>query len=535
MEGILAIDPKEVEKQASIRKYYLTRSHSMYDAVKSHDSSRGSGVLSSEANTAVSSLEVFLGTYDVFKKSVAGKIAGATSTADVRYKEQFVDMFSLYAGAAAAASLISKSGNENEQLPLPGRHGIDFSKGEYLILDDLVKTFMNGVNRSAGGKALVSYANDLYKWVMEEAVKCHASPKIEPMVRQAEASHIQVDGIIIRGFSHSSKSNTPDTSLQPVTREDYVGNKELVRTLEHAIIELFDYDFRKKKNPQIEHGGFQQTYTLWGSGGTGKSTGIALILGEAEEKAKKIGIPFHIRKLDDFKDKYYGESVKNLKAVFDEINRGDAVYAVVLEDIDTVFFARDELKNSPEDKAVLGKLMNLLEGFASPMLGNYVLFATSNHPLCGDGPLMDRLKQGQMQVMGAQNPDEYIAVFQSKLRDGIKNGYVSANNWNDIGTLAKKYELSNRDVRNICLDVMKTTKNHSRPDNYYTMDFDKRSDYLSRNRNAVTGGTIALAIERYAREKAEQAKKDFEESVKSGIERVKVNSEIAKRAKEMGL
>jgi hypothetical protein len=95
--------------------------------------------------------------------------------------------------------------------------------------------------------------------------------------------------------------------------------------------------------------------------------------------------------------------------------------------------------------------------------------------------------------------------------------------------------LSNRDVRNICLDVLKLTKNYDRPDNFHSMNYREKSDFLTHQRKAVSGKDIASAIEKYAFEKEEQAKREFDEEVRRGLERVKVNAEIAKRAKEMGL
>lgn len=535
MDGILAIDQKEVEKQVGVRKWYLTRTHGFYDAVKSHDSSRSTGVLSSEANTSVNSLQTFLATYDVFKKSVASRIASTCTTVDPRSREQFVELFSVYAGAAAASSLISKTGSEVEQVPLPGKHQIDFSRGDYLILDDLVKTYTNGLNRATNGKVILSYANDLYGWIIEQAVQQQNSPKFEVLARQAESSSVQVDGIIIRGFNYASKSSIPDEVVKEIAREDYIGNTGLIEALENSITELFDYDFKEKKNPHLALGGFQQTFTLWGPGGTGKTSGIELVVGEAYKKAKKLGIPFHARQLKDFKNMYYGESEKAIGKFFDEINKGDAVNAVIIEDIDTVFFARESLKDSPADKAVLGKLMNTLEGFASPSLGNYVLFATSNHPLQGDGPLMDRLKQGQIEVKGAQNPDEYIAVFQSKLRHAVKSKCVAANNWGDIGSLAMKHGFSNRDIRNICLDVLTLTKKYDRPDNFHSMNYAQKSEFIANHRNQISGSAITDMMQKYAVATEAQKQKEFDEEVKRGVERLKVNAEILRQAKRLGI
>lgn len=532
MPEVVQVDPKLVEDKINIARRNLRKPGlNFYEEIASRDSPLGSGTLSLEASIAVSSFEKFIGTAAAFRESINrnGLLDGYACAHDV--KEQFADMFSLFVGAAAGNAVIDKAGNEVKPIPLGGKHGIDFTRGDYFVLDDLVSTYISGTSRSRNGETLVSYTRDFYDWVIGQAVEQHKDSRFADLVRKAEGAHVKVNGFIVNGL-HCREFDKAQTTPAAYNRDDYVGNSELLDTLRHSLTELFDYHFKEKKNPNIELGGFQQTVTVWGGGGMGKSMGIAIALNEAKALADKKGIPFLVRELRGFKSEYFAKSTQNLRAIFEEIRKGDAVYAIVAEDIDTIFYAREELKNRAEDKDILGELMNQLEGLTSNQLGNYVFIATSNHPLQGDGPLMDRLRQCQVHVKGPLTPADYSAVFKAKLRDGIKQGYAIVSNWDRIGGLAQKHSLSNRDIRNICLEFLAKTKNYDRTDSFYAMGYAERAAYLRKQHAKVNDDALACAIEGYAKGIEDQRKKEFDSAVEQGICQQRLAYEIARRMRE---
>lgn len=527
MAEMVQVDPELVKQMTGFcRRNVLQRPvYNFYAELARRDSPLSPGVLSPDASTAVNSYEHFLGTAAAFKDSIKknGLLSGSYSV-----KDEFVELFSFFVGAAAGMSLVDKVKKIENPHPVSGKHTINFGKGETSVLDDLVTTYLNGTSRAQSGETLLSQTKDYYQWILNQGIEQHKEQKFADLIKQAEAAHIKVNGIVINGFQYRSFDKM-QTTPAAYRREDYVGNTELLDTLGRALVELLDYDFKQKKNPNMELGGFQQTMTVWGEGGMGKSMGIAIALNEAKEKANRAGVPFFVRELRGFKSEYYAKSAQNLREIFEDIRKGDAIYAIVAEDIDTIFYAREELKNRPEDKEVLGELMNQLEGMTSNTLGNYVFIATSNHPLQGDGPLMDRLRQCQIHVKGPQSAEEYANVFKAKLRDGVNAKYITVKNWDAIGKYAQNCKFSNRDIRNICLDVLSLTKNYKRPDNFHTMGYAEKVAYLRSNRRQCNDEGIIQVITAYEQGVHEQRQKEFEAEVAGELHRFSVVQEVEKR------
>jgi SpoVK/Ycf46/Vps4 family AAA+-type ATPase len=538
--GIVEVDPDKIRGETNYWRTQIKRpSVNFYNRVADRDRF-GPGVLSTEANTAVQSIEKFLGTASAFKRSV---LQNGVLDSLSRDKDEFVDLFSSYAGASAAAAYIDKEYADTPATPLVGKRTIDFKVGDR-VLDDLVCAYLAGSDRATNGEGLLRYAKDFHQWVIAQAIEQKKNPRFEELVNKAEKANIRVNGIIINGFN-ARKFEAVQTKAAAYKREDYVGNKEFLETIGHSMTELMDYDFKAKKNPNLDLGGFQQTITIWGPPGMGKSMGIGIALNEAQARANSLGIPFSIRRLDEFKNEFFSKSAQNLREIFDSINKGDSVYAVVVEDIDAVFFARDKLQNRQEDKDILQTVMNQLEGFTSNLSGNYVLIATSNHPLDGDGALMDRLRQCQICVDGPQTVDDYVSVFQAKLRDGIQGGYINVKDWKGIGGIvvppAKKpvsyempdlgieHRISNRDIRNIALTALALTKNYDRPDKFYTMKYDERVAFLRGQRKPVNEAAFAGVVKKYVEGIEQQRRNDFEQDVQRMMYEAAVRQEVSKR------
>lgn len=492
MAEAVVLDPQVLARKTALWSARVQQRYDFNAEVARRDASRGR--LSFAATTAAESIEQFLGTASAFRETLqkAGSITG-----NYKAKESFVDLFSCYAGAAFALAWLQKQQPSDERFPLK-KHALDFSRGD-LLLEDLVGCVLKDTTLVRSGSQLVSAAKTLYEWVSEEALSQKDNPAYADFVKRAESTHIKMGDTLIAGFS--ARQFSAEQSVVPccVSRDAYVGNRELLDTLTGVMTELLDYDLKAKKNPNVSLGGMRQTVTVWGEGGMGKSTGIALVLGETKVRADNYHIPFVVKELRGFKSEYYGKSAQNLRDLFKDVHKGDAVYVIVAEDIDTLFFARDELKNRAEDKDVLGEFMNQLEGVASGGKGNYVLIATSNHPLEGDGALMARLRQCQVQVKGPQTAQEYGAVYRAQLRDGIRVAYVQVKDWDSIGQVAREHKLANRDVRNICYGLQGAAKPTERVDAFYSLSHDERVAVLAKQHKVIVDQDVRDATLAYAR------------------------------------
>lgn len=441
--------------------------------------------LSVPAAVASQGLEQYLGMVSAVRETL--KVRGKPAGSQVE-RDELRDLFAHY--AAASAMLAWLEPHHPVDVSLPSKQPIDLTCQDASAVN-VVQCYLAGTRNAHSGAQLLGAAKDLFSLVVKEALQ--QKQKYVRLVQQLDDVHLRIGDAVIAGFT--TKKYAPPVEIKPVSRDSYAGNTEFLAALTNIMTCVLDYDVKAKKNPSQ----FPQTVTVWGAGGMGKSTGIGIVLDETKQRAAKHGIPFLVKELRGFKSEYYGKSAQNIRDMFAEVNKGDETYAVIAEDIDTMFFSRSELHNRPEDKDVLGEFMNQLEGVAANGCGNYVLIATSNHPLSGDGALMARLRQCQIEVKGPQTPEEYGLVFRAQLREGISGGYVSPIDWKAIGRVAHEHRLSNRDVRNVCVDLDQNGRLLTRPDHFYTMPFEEKKAYLNRKHAEISEGTLRDAVLKYAR------------------------------------
>ncbi len=446
--------------------------------------------LSSPAAVAADSIEKFLGTVSAFRETLRLNNLPAEVSA---HKEEFRDVFAQYAGAAAALGSLESVA----EIPLPGKQTIDLTNGDVSAVE-IVRRYLLGTAPSRSGAQLLGATKDLYGWVVREALQQKDHPKYAALVKQAESVAVKIGETTIAGFSCRKYAAAKSVALPEVSRDAYVGNEVFLDTLKGVMREALDYCVKERKNPNAADGPLRQTVTVWGPPGTGKSEGIKIVLNEAQKIAAAENTPFVIKELRGFKNEYYGKSEQNVRELFEEVHRGEAVYALVAEDIDTLFFAREELDKRPEDKGVLGELMNQLQGFKSGCQGNYVFIATSNHPLNGDSALMDRLRQCQIEVKGPQKPTEYVSVFQAKLRSGVQNGYVKIRDWMESALIAHQHGLVPRDLHNICAGVSANSKSYERPSGFgQQVSYAEKVSMLGKLRAIITDKDVKAATLAY--------------------------------------
>ncbi len=527
----VVIDPDLIKKKTSlVDSIHLSRpSVAFYEQIARRDSAQGPGGLSSEAATSRDAFRHFLGTASAARDCL---LANKALNVNWQARQSFIDLFSYYSGAAAGLSKLQNYRKPSAPGALKNKHPLDFTKGEAVLLDDLIRSYLDGTVTCRNGEALLACTNDYLEWIISDAIRQKDNARYSDLNKVVDGMNIKLDGITVRGFSYHGM-NKSEVCIASVNREDYVGNEEYLGLLGKSLTDLLDFDMKEKKNPHLILNDFKQALTAWGAPGTGKTMGILVAYNEALENAKKYGIPMFFRELRGFKSQYFGESAKNIRALFDETKKGDGVYVIVAEDIDTIFFSREKTKDRQEDADIIGEFMNQLQGVGANQIGNYLLIATTNHPLQGDDALSGRLKEGQIEVKGAQNPAQYSAVFKAKLRIAVNNKYAVIRDWNSIGALAHKYSLSNRDIRNICLGVLDNTKNYSRNPDFYSLSFADRVKYLSSNRKCIGDNELLGAINDYAVQVEIQRKKDFDVAVQRQVDQYKIDKEVASQIKRL--
>ena len=425
--------------------------YDFYTKVKSVDGKP----YSLESATFCDSIENFLADY----KSVSETL-NSNGYLDGRADEKkaFVNIFSLYAAAADASHRLKKIsgqwqgagarvGGEQRQYDIQ----LDFTQGAYSLTDQLILQVSNNLGKIKGSEEMIEFASAYFSSVISKTKELSKNPDFEGMNGQLGELQLQIGELVLNGFNFfvpRRKEYSFSTSL-----EDIVGNEEMISTLKRAVRNLLKYDPESKQNVMQTHfDGFQRTFTFYGEPGCGKTATIEAIMNYATNLAEKACKSLAIENVTNaFKSEYYSKSTQNLKEIFDRINEGQECHILVFEDIDTILFSRDELKNRPEDKAILGTIMNYLEGLEAPRLGNDLVIVTTNNPLCIDGALLSRLGEGQIYVPGPKTAEDFAKLLKIKMRKSISSGLVNLTEqeWQELGKRCADADLSGRDAKNV--------------------------------------------------------------------------------------
>ncbi|MBU0665954.1 MAG: ATP-binding protein [Nanoarchaeota archaeon] len=303
-------------------------------------------------------------------------------------------------------------------------------------------------------------------WLLNETEKLAFKEEYQKQRKISENIEIRIEDRIYKSLKEKNLIYLGDTKT-----EFLVGNTELEKTLRLTVENLMFYNPENKKNLMLEYGGFPQTMMIWGRPGTGKTTAINNMIVYAKNISAKIEKPLEIINIsNNFKSEYFSKSANELRKIFSEISKGEKIYITICEDIDTVFFSRNELKSHPEEKKILGEVMNILEGITTVNKGNNVFIATTNNPLSEDSALANRLNETIIKSTGPKTADDYILIFQNKLKAGINQGFVKIKDWINIGVIAKEYDFNGRDIKNICKRTMQEAKNFEKQSSFYKMD-----------------------------------------------------------------
>ena len=197
---------------------------------------------------------------------------------------------------------------------------------------------------------------------------------------------------------------------------------DYVRTIQH--IEL-------AKQRGLKTGGVM---LFFGPPGTGKTMLARAVAGE-------LSLPFYIAKCSELLSKYYGESTKNLAALFEQARTEEKGAVVFFDEIDNL--ARKRTGNTHgASLQILTQLLTELDG-ADSNNAKLVFLAATNFPWQLDDALMSRIKEKC--YVPLPDPPARKAIFGMSLSKGPLADDV------DIDDLTAKTDgLGGREIANMC-------------------------------------------------------------------------------------
>lgn len=237
--------------------------------------------------------------------------------------------------------------------------------------------------------------------------------------------------------------------------EDLAGNTEAKRLLFQAMDFLLCYDLDKKNNPLLDIIDFPKTISIIGKPGVGKTMLITKALNYINTKAQELNKDFNLIKIDaDTKSEYRSLSERYLKRNFELAKKGESIYVILIEELDTKIFSRTSIdKNHLGEQSFTGTFLECLEGMDS-YLGNYYVITSFNRMMNCDAALKRRLMEKVIIMNGLEKSEDHILIFKNKLRKGLNAGYVKIKNWDAIGKKSLSYNYQGGDIKNICKNLI---------------------------------------------------------------------------------
>jgi len=448
----------------------------------------------------------------------------ADAARDRKLLEHRLTFASLYAMFAAASIIAARTAAIREELPREevrswplDLESVAFDANEIRTFNNVVSRFLVDLHEKkpdssrviTGSTDFVCLTHDFFRGMAERGIRAsEAFLDLKPVV---EGRHFIFDGVSVSGFALQTED--PESVAVPgATFEQMVGNRELKATLRGVADKILLYDPRTRRNPAKELGDFARTILLYGRPGTGKTMAIGALIHELTGRAKQLGKPFRAVLIgSDVKDKYFGESVKNLKRKLAELHRGDRICLVAIEDIDLMLASRDDINVNAADKDLLHELMNSLEGVASRDLGNAVIVATTNDIKGIEGALAERLQENPLEVKGPETAGDFAELFRIKLSRGFPEdqggvgGYVRVADkgsrrkpgWREIGQACLDFEFTGRPVKNICKRLMTVAGEFPMPEDVYGLEGDACVERLRSLYRPIDGAAVMAEVQRY--------------------------------------
>ncbi len=497
-EVLLAANKRKAQRELRQPRFNL------YELIKSRDSSP-TGSLESVA--VWNSIEDFLSISKTLKDTISGN--GYLDDAN-KAKQEYSLVFATHAGARIALSQLDAF--DSAERGLFNKHGIIFNKGEYCLHEDLLQTLARSIQQARTEHEILGITKDFYSWILYESRNASEEARFDTLNKKSKELYIEVKGVTINGFLLKDK----DDVVYDADFSDIVGNSRMIAALRSGLEAILSYKPAEKTNVLSELCGFPQKFMIDGRPGTGKTHTLKALASYGQRIAEENLIDFRVINITNaIKSEFYSASARNLREQLSEIHKGDAIYLVVIEDIDTIFYSREELKNRPEDKSILGELMNQLEGITTSALGNYMIVCTTNAPLALDSALAERLSEKTLHATGPETEQDYVALFKIKLGKGIGN-YVEVcdRDWIDVGAKCKEYHFSGRAIKNICLQIMEECNYFEKPGGWYGMAIGEQRSIAPKLFNRVCGKQILEKIELYHADGVRKEQQEHEEKVR---------------------
>lgn len=235
-------------------------------------------------------------------------------------------------------------------------------------------------------------------------------------------------GIINKEIIESEKYSIK--SKNGVTFDDVIGLDDVKELINQMVVYPFKYKEIYKAFNRDSGGGI----LLYGAPGTGK-TMIAKAI------ANEIDAVFYSIKCSDIASKWYGESARNIKKLFDKA-RSHERSIIFFDEFDSLGSNRDHGNSNPVNM-VVSELLSQIDGFESKK-NTVLLIASTNKPWNIDSALLRSGRFNKKIYIGLPNKTSRINLLIHELKDSPLSKV-------DLESISEKTEgYSSADIVELC-------------------------------------------------------------------------------------
>ncbi len=402
---------------------------------------------------------------------------------------------------------------------------IDFSQTDSVVLDAILQSYLSFLSSGSSTEEVTTFFHELRSRSINEL----NSPSYERwrsdlQTLEIKSSSFQVKGLKGRGIrkkaspapqpgevEDSFRRDFSQLVIAPhncVLREDIISNTEAIDKIQDAVMKLLTYRKEEKMNPFLDgrkKKGFTQGILFFGDTGSGKTMTAFYGMSLAQELAKEYGKEICFAEFN-IKSGYQEGGVQMIRHQFNLISRGDRLYYLFVDELDTEFAARNTSENdNMYHKQKLGELLRFLDG-VYPNYGNYLLVGTANDMRNVDKALkMARLER--VYCPGARTAEEKAEVLKVCFGEDISNGLVKVQDWKKIGELASSYDLDGRILREVagsCYPKANALTRKQYGSIQYAATGQKSQELITQYTEPITEEVIMRQLEVYARKDSDE-------------------------------
>ncbi len=281
--------------------------------------------------------------------------------------------------------------------PLKGVSCALFYYDRYLNHPDVIKSEQDVIDFT------VVYFEALIDEINQRKAALDYTETLEDRTYKLEKSEFAVSG-----WETIFNDNVKSVEFNKIQFEQIVGNRDAKHFAKRLIERMLAYDFKAKKNPFQELGGFMPVFMGYGIPGTGKSMLIAAIATKLKEYADELEIPFLFHPMPDtLISTFQGGSAEKMVKWMKPLQDPTKLIFAPIDDAENNLQERTAQGVSAGVKEVIGVFLRYTEGAYAVNYGNSSVGLFTNLPEMLDKAVISRI-QGRFKIDGARTIPDFL-------------------------------------------------------------------------------------------------------------------------------